>query len=675
MARIPLGVIACDRGANGVPTSSNPRNLSGRLKSYAHTIAMGFGFESLRVSWDATPVEVLDWLNAGLMRPITSYSPSGRVVWDGLVSEITVTIGQKKIALSLDDMANRISVRYSASGGASGLAGPVSSASSIALYGTKERLINLSNVSSAAASARANTVLTRCAFAKNKQPSTAKTGPIGAITIELAAMGWYGTLDWLLTSSTSTTVTATHTQVLNLLTSYAATNPWLATTSANVTATGVSDVETIDADSTYRDKIETVLALGNSASQPLHWGIYENRAMTIEPWAGASPSTITYTESARTGEIRDTYGNIVAPWDVRPNAMVQVVDVLESGIPAGAIDSIARKFVARVSVSLDLTSRSITLEGDDVDTVDALIASPAGAGPAGHSARQAKFERKIKRSVDTTHPSSTGSGGGGGTIGIGGGGTGGSDAPTARTNLGAAPNDAQYLVATADSELTNEQNLGALASGMLKQSVSGGVATLAIAVAGTDYVVPSSLNELIDDRVAALLQAGANITLTYNDPANTLTIAVNGVLTGSAATNQVGVFSAAAAIGGDATFTYDGSLFVLNNDVVIGANAALNSARLSIKSKSTSSGNYAIMTKNSGNTVIFSVQDNGTINVNGDYYYGGTRVIAAPRSGWTLPTGTASRAGYNTATATLTQVAQTLAALLADLNSWHGLIA
>lgn len=34
----------------------------------------------------------------------------------------------------------------------------------------------------------------------------------------------------------------------------------------------------------------------------------------------------------------------------------------------------------------------------------------------------------------------------------------------------------------------------------------------------------SSLNETIDDRVAALLVAGAGISLTYNDPANTLTI-------------------------------------------------------------------------------------------------------------------------------------------------------
>ena len=34
--------------------------------------------------------------------------------------------------------------------------------------------------------------------------------------------------------------------------------------------------------------------------------------------------------------------------------------------------------------------------------------------------------------------------------------------------------------------------------------------------------------EEVDDRVASLLQAGANVTLTYDDTANTITIAASG---------------------------------------------------------------------------------------------------------------------------------------------------
>ena len=48
----------------------------------------------------------------------------------------------------------------------------------------------------------------------------------------------------------------------------------------------------------------------------------------------------------------------------------------------------------------------------------------------------------------------------------------------------------------------------------------------------TDLVSAATLPETIDDRVAALLVAGTNITLNYNDPANTLTI--NGTGSGAA---------------------------------------------------------------------------------------------------------------------------------------------
>lgn len=63
-------------------------------------------------------------------------------------------------------------------------------------------------------------------------------------------------------------------------------------------------------------------------------------------------------------------------------------------------------------------------------------------------------------------------------------------------------------------------------------------------VAGlTGDVVLASTNindfpEAVDDRVAALLVAGANITLTYNDVANTLTIAASGGGGGGGLTND-----------------------------------------------------------------------------------------------------------------------------------------
>jgi len=123
-----------------------------------------------------------------------------------------------------------------------------------------------------------------------------------------------------------------------------------------------------------------------------------------------------------------------------------------------------------------------------------------------------------------------------------------------------APDDAQYLVLVANGSLSNERVLtpgaslvavdnGAGAayelntiqdirttaipvfagltltgfSGVLKATagvVSGGATTTDLAEGTNLYFT----DERVDDRVAALLIAGTNITLTYNDPANTLTI-------------------------------------------------------------------------------------------------------------------------------------------------------
>jgi hypothetical protein len=99
------------------------------------------------------------------------------------------------------------------------------------------------------------------------------------------------------------------------------------------------------------------------------------------------------------------------------------------------------------------------------------------------------------------------------------------------SSLGAAPSDATYIVQTASSGLSAEQALGSLATGLVKNTTTTGV--LSIAVAGTDYAAAShshtasdisNFSEAVDDRVAALLVAGTGIGLSYNDPGNALTI-------------------------------------------------------------------------------------------------------------------------------------------------------
>ncbi len=101
---------------------------------------------------------------------------------------------------------------------------------------------------------------------------------------------------------------------------------------------------------------------------------------------------------------------------------------------------------------------------------------------------------------------------------------------------GFAPSDAHYLTSQAESGLSNEVNLGALSSGILKHTVSGSISTPATATAGTDYtalafktISVSGQSDVVADSASdtLTLAAGTNVTITTNASTDTVTIAAS----------------------------------------------------------------------------------------------------------------------------------------------------
>lgn len=81
---------------------------------------------------------------------------------------------------------------------------------------------------------------------------------------------------------------------------------------------------------------------------------------------------------------------------------------------------------------------------------------------------------------------------------------------------------------TASFTTAQESKLAGIASGATANSADATLLARANHTGTQAASTISDFSEAVDDRVAALLQAGSNITLTYNDGANTLTVAAAG---------------------------------------------------------------------------------------------------------------------------------------------------
>lgn len=369
-----LRVTVFERGSGGEPGATPlVSDLSGVLSSIEYSIVNQGGFESATLQIPAATHADLDAYSAMLGCHLEITGPDARVAWEGRIVTVEATLGQVRVSRSLEGMANRVKTRYTTVNGVQGVSSTVSDATSQATYGVRDLVESLATATSTEAGYIANARLSERRWPRTRIDSEVATGDMGATDITLIAAGWYYALDDLVTSSTSTTLTTTTTQVTSLLTDYNSTNDYFSTATTNITASGITASEVIDLDSTYRSKIETLLTMGNGVN-PYAWGVYDGRILTAKVWAGATPSTISYRRSLAGGAIYDTVGALVAPWNVRPDAMAETIELRDLAPASTEIDVLARFYVARVRFRADESGIGVTLEPSDSDALSARLA-------------------------------------------------------------------------------------------------------------------------------------------------------------------------------------------------------------------------------------------------------------------------------------------------------------
>lgn len=360
------------RGTGGVPsTSVLLAELGSEIESLSFTITDSFGFESAEVTLTASVDEALamfDWLMASTV----IYGPDGETCWEGYLASVEATLGQEKHSRSLDGMANRVRVAYTTPNGVAATTSPTSDTTSQFLYGVKDAVVPLDTAATADANNRASAVLAVTRWPVRTPSSEIATGDMGQVSVSLKFAGWYDTLGWVVTTRGDTTQESTTTQVGDLIQAsgvgIGVTNAFLSTSRTRIAASGITATRQINANTTYRQKIEDLLGQGNQV-----WGVLEGRQFVVDTWAGSSPTTITYTRSIADGALYTLGGALVAPWNARPNAMYQIEELLDLSARSNEPDAAGRYYVARTSFRMGGDSFGVTLEPAAPDDLGGVL--------------------------------------------------------------------------------------------------------------------------------------------------------------------------------------------------------------------------------------------------------------------------------------------------------------
>ncbi len=280
----------------------------------------------------------------------------------------------------------------------------------------------------------------------------------------------YQPLDSDLTAIAALTTTAFGRAVLALADAAALrTAAALGTAATADTGTGAANVPTItQADARYQPldaDLTTIAGLTATTDNFL--------VAVASAWASRTPTQVRTTLGLGTAALVDTgTGASNVPTRTQADTLYQPLDSDLTAIAALSTTSYGRALLALADAAALQTAAGLVI-GTNVQAFDAELAALAGLTSAANKGIQFTGSGTAATYDLTTAGKAI---------------LDDADAAAQRATLSAAPVAAKYIVQTADSELSAEQALGALATGILKNTTTTGV--LSIGTSGTDYGAP-----------------------------------------------------------------------------------------------------------------------------------------------------------------------------------------
>lgn len=184
-----------------------PPRIALAVESYAWSVIGGPEKATIAASGDVAQLwECIEWLRC----PIEIVDQIGRAVWWGFVQAVSLQAGAIEFGVSLETMANKIAVAYTARTAANPTGGRATTAwladaVSTGTYGIKELLLSADVPDSATALA-----LRATALASRKYPvPTLRVGDGEQVSATITCVGWWATAEWRYYADTPGRITYT----------------------------------------------------------------------------------------------------------------------------------------------------------------------------------------------------------------------------------------------------------------------------------------------------------------------------------------------------------------------------------------------------------------------------------------------------------------------------------
>lgn len=284
-------------------------------------------------------------------------------IWEGLINRITFNSGGASYTISLDELANRVSVVYTGAANVAAETTPVNNTASQAIYGIKQDQIEL-GVDPSAGTQRTtlgNTILAQRAYPQSSYGQS--QGNTNIVHLEL--IGIYHTLEWTKLFSTTSTSSFSITALMQF---YAPNN---GNGSTFFDGSDVSKIGTNAVTASNQQRAvsywETILRLAETGDGTNYWvcGITPTDRNTGKRvfYYQLANTAIEYTcQKADKLKPRNLFGKPIRPWTVVPDRGIRVSDAL---VGVGGTIQTDPTLAYIQSIQYDANSQSVTWFGAD----------------------------------------------------------------------------------------------------------------------------------------------------------------------------------------------------------------------------------------------------------------------------------------------------------------------